>query len=164
MKYTPKKDQSARYISLLSIVAAACLCATVMLDVPYKVLYEVAAFLLCILSFELLLRYVLTVYTYSVEGRDFAVEKRTGKLSRYVCNLSLDTALALVKTPRKGEERKALENEYGRISIRYDFCQSLGRKGAYSLLFEFNGETAEVIFQPDEEMLSRLFALIRSEK
>lgn len=161
MKYTPKKEKGATWICVASVIAIGLLGGTISLDLPYKVLFEVAAFLLCVLTLEMFIRYVLTEYSYSIEGDDFIVMKRVGRRTQYVCNLSLRTAIGLFET-RSLQKEKAEESDYGHIQIRYDFCQTIRKSGAYSLLFEFNDKIAEIKFQPNEEMRSQLQRILEN--
>lgn len=75
----------------------------------------------------------------------------------YACNVSMSTALAILETPKTKEQRTAFAESYGRVKIRYNYCQVIRPKKTYSYIFEFNGDIAEIVFQPDEAML----ALIR---
>ena len=83
--------------------------------------------------------------------------KRTGRRRMYACNVSMSTALAILETPKTKEQRTAFAESYGRVKIRYNYCQVIRPKKTYSYIFEFNGDIAEIVFQPDEAML----ALIR---
>lgn len=157
MRYTPKKDKTAKMISFISVLVACALVGTVLLDVRYKVIYEIIALLFYIFSFELLFRYVFTEFTYIVEEGNFIVMKRSGHKLMYACNVSMRTALAIVETPKTKEQRTVFAEKYGRVKIRYNYCQVIRPKNTYSYIFEFNGDIAEIVFQPDETML----ALIR---
>lgn len=144
-------------ISFACVLLGCVLIATVFLEVRYKVIYEIIALLFFVYSFELLFRYVFTEYTYILDDEgNFIVMKRTGRRQMYACNVSMRTALAIVKTPKTREERTAFAEKFGRVRIRYNYCQVIRPKDAYSYLFEFNGQTAEVVFEPNEEMLAIL--------
>ena len=76
MRYTPKKNGTAKMISLACVLLGCILIATVFLDVPYKAVYEIIALLFFVLSFELLFRYVFTEFTYIIdEEGNFIREK-----------------------------------------------------------------------------------------
>ena len=153
MKYTPEKNKTAKLISLAALLVACALIGTLFLKVRYQVVYEVIALLFYLFSFELLYRFVFTTYTYIIDEGNFIVMKQTGKRQMYVCNIAMSTALApLVRTPKTKEERAAFAERFGRVKIRYNYCQVIAPKETYSYLFEFNGETAEIVFQPNEEM------------
>ena len=152
MKYTPEKNKTAKLISLAALLVACALIGTLFLKVRYQVVYEVIALLFYLFSFELLYRYVLITYTYIIDEGNFIVMKQTGKRQIYVCNLAMSTAIELVKTPKTKEEKAAFAERFGRVKIRYNYCQVITPKETYSYLFEFNGETVEIVFQPNEEM------------
>lgn len=156
MRYTPKKNKTAKIISFLSVLVACVLVGTVFLDVRYKIVYEIIALLFYIYSFELLFRYVFTEYTYIVDDGNFIVMKRAGRRLTYACNVSMSTALAILETPKTKEQRMAFAEKYGRVKIRYNYCQVIRPEKTYSYIFEFNGDFAEIVFQPNEEMLSRI--------
>lgn len=157
MRYTPKKNKTAKLISFACVLVACALVGTVFLRVRYQAVYEVIALLFYIFSFELLFRYVFTEYTYVIDEGNFIVMKRTGRRQMYACNVSMSTALAILETPKTKEQRTAFAESYGRVKIRYNYCQVIRPKKTYSYIFEFNGDIAEIVFQPDEAML----ALIR---
>ena len=154
MRYTPKKNGTAKMISLACVILGCVLIATVFLDIQYRVIYEIIALLFFVYSFELLFRYVFTEFTYILDEGNFIVMKRTGRRLMYACNVSMATALAIVKTPKTKAERAAFAEKFGRVSIRYNYCQVIRPKNTYSYLFEFNSQTAEIVFQPNEDMLA----------
>ena len=164
MSYTPEKNGTAKVISLLAILVACVLMATTFLQVPYRVLWQIGALIFYIFSFELLYRYVLTTYTYAIDGENFIVHKKAGKKQIYVCNVSMKTAIALVKTPHGKAERAATAEQFGRVGIRYNYCQIVAPKDAYSYFFEFNGKVAEVVFQPNESMREKILEILRQVK
>lgn len=157
MRYTPKKNKTAKLISFGCVLIACVLVGTVFLRVRYQAVYEIIALLFYIFSFELLFRYVFTEYTYIIDEGNFIVMKRTGRKQMCACNVSMSTALAILETPKTKEQRMAFAGTYGRVKIRYNYCQVIRPKKTYSYIFEFNGDIAEIVFQPDEAML----ALIR---
>ena len=126
------------------------------MKVRYQVVYEVIALLFYLFSFELLYRFVFTTYTYIIDEGNFIVMKQSGKRQMYVCNLAMSTAIALIKTPKTKEEKEAFAERFGRVKIRYNYCQVIAPKETYSYLFEFNGETAEIVFQPNAEMIAMI--------
>ena len=63
MRYTPKKNKTAKLISFACVLVACALVGTVFLRVRYQAVYEIIALLFYIFSFELLFRYVFTEYT-----------------------------------------------------------------------------------------------------
>ena len=160
MKFTPEKNKTAKFYSLISMLVGCVLVGTLFLDVPYKVIYEVIALIFYVLSFELMYRYSFTTFTYIVEDGNFIVSKRMGQRVQTVCNVSMRTAEALVKTPKTKEEKEAFAKAYGRVKIRYNYCQILLPKDCRSYLFRFNGELAEIVFQPNEAMETAILRMI----
>ena len=53
-----------------------------------------------------------------------------------------------------------MEKQYGKIGIRYNLTQVMRPNAPYSILFSFNGKTAEIVFEPDDKMVNALNARI----
>lgn len=160
MKFTPPKNKTAKYFSFASMILGCLLIATLFLHVPYQVIFEVVALIFYVLSFELMYRYSFTTFTYIIEDGNFIVVKRTGQKMMTACNVSMRTAQALVKTPKTKEEKENFAKKFGRVKIRYNYCQVLFPKESRSYLFRFNGELAEIVFQPDAKMESEILRVI----
>lgn len=163
MNHTPPKNKTAKYLSFVCMILGCLLIATIFLDVPYKVIFEVIALIFYVLSFELMFRYGYTTFTYTLEDGNFIVSKRTGQKRQTVCNVSMRTAVDLVKTPKTKEEKDAFSSRFGRVKIRYNYCQIMMPKESYSYLFRFNGELAEIIFEPNDEMIDAIRAALQAE-
>lgn len=164
MNYTPQKNKTAKWISFAAAIVACLFIMTTVFSVPYKVVYEVIALLFYIFSFELLFRFVMTEFTYRIEDDNFIVIKRTGKKRICVCNISMKTAAALIRTPKTKEEKTTFAERFGRVKIRYNYCQVINPGSPYSYLFDFNGELAEIVFEPNDEMRQYIEAQIESEE
>lgn len=160
MNHTPQKNKTAKYFSFACMLLGCLLVATVFLDVPYKVIFEFIALIFYVLSFELMFRFGYTTYTYTLEDGNFIVSRRTGQKRQTVCNVSMRTAIDIVKTPKTKEEKASFEARFGRAKIRYNYSQIMMPKKTYSYLFRFNGEIAEIIFEPSEEMVTAIRAVL----
>ena len=156
MNHTPQKNKAAKYLSFACMILGCLLVATVFMDVPYKVIFEFIALVFYVLSFELMFRFSYTTYTYTLENGNFIVSRRTGQKRQTVCNVSMRTAIDIVKTPKTKEEKAAFAARFGMAKIRYNYSQVIMPKETYSYLFRFNGELAEVVFQPNEEMVAAI--------
>lgn len=156
MKYTPRKNKKGRIVSLVCMLLGGIgLVFSVTSDIRYALLVQTVSLFLFVLSFEFFYRYEMTVFTYIFDERNFVVIKTVGKRKTSVCNLSMSTALCLTETPKK-QTRKALEKEYGKITIRYNHAQVMRPKHPYSILFSFNDTVAEIVFEPSDEMVFAL--------
>ncbi len=162
MNHTPQKNKTAKYFSFACMLLGCLLVATVFLDVPYKVIFEFIALIFYVLSFELMFRFGYTTYTYTLEDGNFIVSRRTGQKRQTVCNVSMRTAIDIVKTPKTKEEKAAFAARFGRAKIRYNYSQVMMPKETYSYLFRFNGEIAEIVFEPSEEMVTAIRAVLLS--
>jgi len=165
MEYIPPKGKKGKRLSVvLLVIACVGLIASALLDIRYRVFYQLIAFVIYLFSFELLNRYHLTTFCYAVDEENFIITKRMGKRMQTVCNLSLSTLIGIEKAPKTPEEKEAYRARFGRAPLRYNYCQSLQPKTAYLVLFEFNGKTAEIAFEPNEAMVLCLRNRIRLKK
>ena len=154
MEYIPPKGKKGKRLSLvLLVIACVGLIGAAVLDVRYRVFYQLIAILIYIFSFELLNRYYLSTFRYVVDDKNFIITKRMGKRIQTVCSLSLSTLLAIEKTPKTKEEKEEFRIQAPKASIRYNYCQSIQPKISYRIFFEFNGKIASVEFEPDEAMV-----------
>ncbi len=165
MEYIPPKGTKGKRLSVvLLVIACVGLIGAALLDIQYRVFYQLIAFIVYIFSFELLNRYYLTSFRYVIDDKNFIITKRMGKRVQTVCNLSLSTLIDIEKTPQTKEEKEAFRNRFRRSPIRYNYCQSLQPKTSYRIFFEFNGKVAEIAFEPNEAMVLCIREKIRSKK
>ncbi len=157
MEHIPQKNKNGKRLSLVFLIAACVgLVGASVLDVQYRVFYQLIALSVAAISFEIVNRYYFSTYIYTVNEKDFIITKRTGKKSQTVCNLSLSTMLAIEKKPQNKKARAEFTKRFGKINIHYNYCQSLFPAQSYVILFEFNGKTAAIAFEPNEAMVCRL--------
>ena len=165
MEYIPPKGKKGKRLSVvLLVISCIGLIGAAVLDVEYRFFYQLVAVGGYIFSFELLSRYHLTTFRYMVTEEDFIITKRLGKRVQTVCCLSLSTLIGIEKTPRTKAEKKAFVQCYGRPPIRYNYCQSLMPKTSYCILFDFNGRSAQIVFEGNDLMAQHLALYIRSRK
>ncbi len=165
MEYIPPKGKKGKRLSVvLVVIACVGLIGSAVLDVSYRLFYQLIAVGIYIFSFELLNRYHLTTYRYLVTEEDFIITKRMGKRVQTVCSLSLSTMIGVEKTPKTKEEKAAFVQRYGKPPIRYNYCQSLAPKTSYCILFDFNGRCAQIVFEGNEPMAQHLKEYLRTKK
>ena len=163
MEYIPPKGKKGKRISVvLLVIACAALIGASVLNINYRLFYQLVAVFIYAFSFELLNRYHLTTFRYMVTEEDFIITKRMGKRVQTVCCLSLSTLIGIEKTPKTKEEKEAFVRRYGKPTIRYNYCQSLSPKLSYCILFDFNGRLTQIVFEGSEKMAQYLNAYIRS--
>ncbi|MBR7162182.1 MAG: hypothetical protein IKD07_07185, partial [Clostridia bacterium] len=106
MEYIPPKGKKGKRLSVvLLVIACVGLIASALLDIRYRVFYQLIAFVIYLFSFELLNRYHLTTFCYAVDEENFIITKRMGKRMQTVCNLSLSTLIGIEKAPKTPEEK-----------------------------------------------------------
>ena len=80
MEYIPPKGKKGKRLSVvLLVIACIGLIGAAVLDVEYRLFYQLIAVGVYIFSFELLSRYHLTTFRYMVTEEDFIITKRLGK-------------------------------------------------------------------------------------
>ena len=165
MEHIPPKGKKGKRLSVvLTVIACVGLIGASVLDVSYRLFYQLVAVGIYIFSFEVLNRYHLTTYRYLITEEDFIITKRTGKRVQMVCCLSLSTLLGIEKKPKTKAEKKELIRRYGKPPIRYNYCQSLLPKTAYCIFFDFNGRGAQIVFEGSEQMARYLKEYLCSKK
>lgn len=165
MEYIPPKGKKGKRLSIvLTVIACVGLIGASVLDVSYRLFYQLIAVGIYIFSFELLNRYHLTTYRYLITEDDFIITKHMGKRVQTVCCLSLSTMIGIEKKPKTKAEKADLIRRYGKTPIRYNYCQSLMPKTAYYILFDFNGRNAQIVFEGSEQMAQYLKQYFRSKE
>lgn len=165
MEYIPPKGKKGKRLSIvLTVFACMGLIAASVLDVSYRLFYQLIAVGIYIFSFEVLNRYHLTTYRYLITEEDFIITKRMGKRVQTVCCLSLSTMLGIEKKPKTKLEKADFMRRYGKMPIRYNYCQSLMPKTAYCILFDFNGKCAQIVFEGSEQMVQYLLQYLCSKE
>lgn len=163
MEYIPPKGKKGKRLSIvLLVIACIGLIGAAVLDIGYRLFYQLIAVLVYAFSFELLNRYHLTTFRYMVTEEDFIITKRIGKRVQTVCCLSLSTLIGIEKKPKTKEEKEAFFRRYGKPVVRYNYCQSLSPELSYCILFDFNGRLTQIVFEGNEAMAQYLNAYIRS--
>ncbi len=114
----------------------------------YSAFIEFCGFAALMLSILLVVRYPLTEFEYAVDETGFAVTKIIGNRRQTVCNLALDTAIALYDK----QTYKNLPREEKAI-IKYSLNQNMVAK-SYVFVCIFNGKRTMVEFEPNEEFVS----------
>ncbi len=157
LKYTPKKNKKGSIVSLIcALIGGAGLIYSVSSEIQYALYFQLISLFLFVIGFEFLYRYEMTTFVYILDEKDFVIIKEVGKKKTCVCNLAMSTALSIHPTPKKKKAKKALEETYGKIGIRYNHTQAMCAKHSYSILFSFNDKVAEIVFEPSDQMISEL--------
>ena len=163
MEHIPPKGKKGKRLSVvLLVIACVGLIGAAVLDVSYRLFYQLIAVGVYIFSFELLNRYHISSYCYTVDEENFIITKRMGKRVQTVCNLSLSTLITIEKTPKTTEEKAEFLLKCPKANIRYNYCQSLQPKNSYRIFFEFNERVASIAFEPNEAMVLYLKSRIRA--
>ncbi len=157
MIYTPKKNIKANILISLCAVALflVSVFVTAYFDLP-NVIWQGTFFALAILVCELMTKYFLPVYIYSIDNESFVINKTMGKTSKIVCNIDVPRIVALYSN----KEYKKQETHNPR-SI-YSYNGNIVTDSCYVLIFEYSDCTEAVCFEPNAEMVETILCLIKN--
>lgn len=155
MVYTPKRSNKRAFwitLALFTVAAAGFLASAVL---PYRALFQIIAVIGVTIGIQLTQKYLLTDYEYSFASNTndygettvtLTVVRKQGKRSTVMCNLNVNPRCRIVDY----QPAKKLEERYGRINFRYDFCVDICPKTAYSVILDFRDDKAVLKLQCDE--------------
>lgn len=157
MIYTPKKRTSVNVLICLAFLLAFVICVYVtkkfsLPDSIWQGVFFVEAIILC----ELLTKFFLPIYTYSIDDSSFIITKTLGKSVRTVCNIDLPRIVAVLP---KGEYKK--QEEYNPRSV-YNYNGNIASHSCYVLIFEYSDCAEAVFFEPDDGLVNAIRAWIKS--
>ena len=85
MEYIPPKGKKGKRLSVvLLVIACIGLIFAALLEIRYRLFYQLIALVVYIFSFELLNRYHLSSYCYTIDEKDFII---TTLYAFWLCNL-----------------------------------------------------------------------------
>jgi hypothetical protein len=128
----------------------------------YAWLYQLTAIVLIsggILSSN---RYVLSDYIYLLDGYNFIVVKATGKKFAHLCNLPL--AEGITSMDASALNMKEITRRYGKISLRYNFCQNMFPEKPHVYIFTCGGKKSSLMFEPDLPFINELAVRMNAAK
>ncbi len=99
----------------------------------------------------ILSRYVLVYYYYEIEGENFRIIRVSGKKYAPMCNISMRTGVE-VKRVVRGEKNPPAK-------VRYSYVRNFMPDDKYVYIFDWNGQRAQITFEPNAE-----FAALMNEK
>ena len=149
--YMPPKNKKNTTVALTAVL---CGCAFFLISYfvgNYAGIVQLAAFAFWVFGMWVACRYSLISYYYAVDGDNFTVVKTSGKNQQTVCNITMRTGEYFGKLS-ESKKRKPVRN-------RFDYSSNFRSEQRYVYMFEWNGSTAEIIFEADE-----VFASIVSDK
>lgn len=164
--YIPIRNRSGRAAivisALLLLCTVLCVCFNAM-NLGMRMPIQLAGAVSLIAGIYITGRYVLTSYKYVLNRpedidrfSEFIVIKIQGDKSKKVCNLSTATAVDIVKKTKIAE----IEEKYGKISRKFNYCTNMFPDKSYYYIFEFNGVNNIIEFEASDEFLSTFNTLI----
>lgn len=157
MKFITEQDGRAKKISLLLLVGAIVVWMIGAYIGAFYWVVQLLAILMMVVATQLLGRFVLLQYEYIVQDDedlppDFVIYRVQGKKKTKVCFVSLSKIVALVKL----SDCPNFQDKYGKTKNRFTYCQNLGNKNVYVLIFREYNELIEVRFEPSEAFAKEL--------
>ena len=113
----------------------------------YSAFIEFCGFAALMVSILFVVRYPLTEFEYAVDDTGFAVTKIIGNRRQVICNLALDSAIAIYD---KKTYKSLPRNE--KAIIKYSLNQNMVAN-SYVFVCVFNGKRTMVEFEPNEEFV-----------
>ena len=137
----------------------AMLCGAILFTLSYfavtgRGVVQLAAFACWAFGMWIACRYSLIYYYYAVDGKNFRIVKVMGEKHQDVCNISMTTGVFLKKTSdAKGRDP---------VKNRFNYCRNFAPRQTYVYCFEWNGSSAEIIFEPSEEFAAIMQDVLES--
>lgn len=158
MRYTPPKS-----IKLGISLSALCMLGS-MLFVFFSTvwgdflshLFKVISAAMFALALTAITRYLTFTYTY-VADDEFLIIKNSPFSSKTVCRLYYTDIVELKKVSAIDKKAK---KEYERL---YNYCPSPSTKNAYLLLYNIDGESNAVLFEPDIYFVNHLEKYLKND-
>jgi hypothetical protein len=144
--YMPQKNKKNTTVAFTSVL---CGCAFFLISYfvrGYAGVVQLAALAFWVFGMWVACRYSLTSYYYAVDGDNFVVVKTSGKNNQTVCNISMRTGEYFGKL----SESKKIKS----VRNRFDYSSNFRSEQRYVYMFEWNGTSAEIIFEADEAFAS----------
>jgi hypothetical protein len=154
--YTPPKNKKTDVCSFLGILCGSVFFVISSFVELYAGLIQLAAFAFWAFGLWVACRYSLTYHYYAVDGKNFRVVKVMGKRYSEVCNISMSTGIFLKKESEARDRAPA--------HTRFDYCRNFAAEQKYVYYFEWNGSTAEIIFEPSEEFAQIMLCALEAAK
>ncbi len=157
MIYSPKKNNKVNI--LISFTAIIIFVASVLITFYFglpKAIWQGTFFVLAIVICELMTKYFLPEYVYSIDSDSFVITKNLGKNSKVICNIDVPRIVALY--PNK-EYKK--QETYSPRNV-YSYNGNIVTDSCYVLIFEYSDCTEAVCFEPDAAMVETILSLIKN--
>ncbi len=169
--YARRKNRTDITLSVTCYIASAFLYVYSVLveGVKYGSLLQFLSLFLIVIGVYVNQRYTWTNFIYSVkatenmnsgdiEGYSFYVYKVQGKKSTCLVNVPCKDCIKLVKRERGVKSDGSISVD--KDAARYSFTQTMMPDIYYTAVFNADGGTAHISFEPDEVMISLLSAYI----
>ena len=161
-KYIPKKEiKNAAILAGMFICAAAALwIASVFIGNSgnsgiIKIIYLFSGVIIATAAIQVTTRFIMCGYIYILDKTDFIIVRASGAKSVRVCDINLETAIAIIE-PEKNKKTADVEKQFGRKTIKMNFCQNLFSDKIYSYIFEYDGKKSLIRFEGDENFIAEM--------
>lgn len=158
MTYTPKKDNlKSTAIFLLGLLLLLTLFLFSSLGIIPDVICHFAFMIEAIFYTFILNKFVLPIYTYTINKEEFTIVKTMGQKSVMVCNIEVSriSDLLMHEDYKKEEDTE--------IKSVYNYCANFSASSRYCLIFEYSNFKEAVIFEPNREMVDVINSYIMND-
>jgi len=153
MRYMPKKLKRSGVWSFLLMLAGITLYFASAFVPKYPSVIQAVSFAFFAFSIYIITRYVLTSYYYEIDGENFIIMRVTGKKQQPMCNINLRAGGEVISA-RGNKKRKPTR-------VKYDYVRNFMPEDKYIYCFEWNGQYAEITFEPGAEFVSFMNSKIK---
>jgi len=152
MRYNPlKKDNKAIVLSVMCAVFAVILFVASAFVRNFIILYQLTAIVLAIASLQIYLKYVVSEYVYEATEDDIKIYRVNGKKSICVASLSYEASKSSIMPVKDFLKNKKILPKY---AYTVNYAKNISPESYSLYLFDFNGKTVRMKFEPDDVFTS----------
>ena len=157
MNYSPKKDNlKTNIIFFFGILLLLTLFFLSRLGVILEVVCHFVFMAEAVFYTFLLNKFVLPIYTYSLNNKEFTIVKTMGNKKILECSIELSKICDIL--PYKEYKNK----EDTEIKSVYNYCANFSASSRYCLIFEYSNCKEAVLFEPNSKMVTIIKDYVKS--
>lgn len=158
MTYNPiKLNNKAIVMCVLCAVIAIVLYVTSAFVTSFGVVYQITAIIFAVFSLQIYIKYIACDYVYKACDKDLKIYKVNGKKSICIASLSYDESKSRVMFL---SEYNANKKTLPKHSYTVNYAKNLYPDNYCLYLFNFNGKTVRMKFEPDDKFVCYINSLI----
>lgn len=148
MKYSPlRKDNKASATSFIFAVFAVVLFVLSAFVSRFSAFYQITALILAVFSIQVYIKYVLCEYVYEATDSVLMIFKVNGSKSTCVASLNYEASKSMCLTRKEFNKAKA---DFPKYKYTVNYAKNIYPKHYSIYMFDFNGKTVRMKFEPDD--------------